>query len=68
MRRAALFLLLLAIARPAAAQQPFTVGPVTAAPGTVAAGTIEIAARAGDTGTRSPSPSSTAPLRDRSSR
>ncbi|HVL70032.1 MAG TPA: M14 family metallopeptidase [Vicinamibacterales bacterium] len=41
----------LAVAAPAAAQQPFTVGPVTAQPGTTASGTIEIAARAGDQGT-----------------
>jgi predicted deacylase len=54
MRRAALILLLLAIARSASAQQAFTVGPVTAQPGTVAAGTIQIGARAGDTGTTIP--------------
>jgi predicted deacylase len=54
MRRATLVLLLLATARPASAQQAFTVGPVTAQPGTVAAGTIQIAARAGDSGTTIP--------------
>jgi len=53
MLRAALFVLLLAVAHPAAAQ-PFTVGPVTAAPGTAAAGTVEVAARTGDTGTSIP--------------
>jgi predicted deacylase len=53
MLRAAL-LLLLVLARPAAAQQPFTVGPVTASPGTVAAGSVQVAARAGDAGTSIP--------------
>lgn len=38
----------------AAAQQPFTVGPVTARPGAVASGTIQIAARPGDEGTTLP--------------
>ena len=54
MRRAALILLLLALALPASAQQAFTIGPVTAQPGTTAAGTIQIAARAGDSGTTIP--------------
>jgi predicted deacylase len=54
MRRAALILLLLALARPASAQQAITIGPVTAQPGTVAAGTIQIAARSGDSGTTIP--------------
>lgn len=54
MRRAALILLLLGLARPASAQQPITVGPVTAQPGSTAAGTIQIAARAGDSGTTIP--------------
>ena len=54
MRRAALLLLLLAIARPASAQQAFSVGPVTAQPGTAAAGTIQIAPRPGDGGTAIP--------------
>jgi predicted deacylase len=58
MRRVLLILLLIvtvsAMARPAAAQQAFTVGPVTAPPGTVAAGTIQVAARAGDAGTTIP--------------
>ena len=54
MRRAALILLLLALALPASAQQAFTVGPVTAQPGTTAAGTIQIAARVGDSGTTIP--------------
>lgn len=54
MPRAALILLLLVMARPALAPQPFTVGPVTAQPGTVAAGTIQIAPRAGDSGTTIP--------------
>ena len=43
-----------AMARPAAAQQAFTVGPVTAPPGAIAAGTIQVAARAGDAGTTIP--------------
>ena len=43
-----------AAAAPAAAQQPFTVGPVTAAPGTTVSGTIQIAARPGDDGTSLP--------------
>ena len=38
----------------AAAQQPFTVGPVTAAPGAIASGTLQVAARAGDEGTTLP--------------
>lgn len=54
MRRAALILILLALARPASAQQAVTIGPVTAQPGTIAAGSIEIAARAGDSGTTIP--------------
>jgi predicted deacylase len=54
MRRAALILLLLVLARPASAQQAVTIGPVTAQPGTIAAGTIEIAARPGDSGTTIP--------------
>ena len=54
MRRAALILLLLAMTRPALAQQPFPVRPVTAQPGTVAAGTLQIAPRAGDAGTTIP--------------
>lgn len=54
MPRAVLILLLLAVARPALAQQAFTVGPVTAPPGTVAAGTIQVAARQGDAGTTIP--------------
>lgn len=44
----------LVIPAEAAAQQPFTVGPVTAPPGTTASGTIQIAARAGDEGTTLP--------------
>lgn len=54
MLRAALVLLLLAVVRPALAQQPFTIGPVTAAPGTASAGTIQVAARSGDDGTSIP--------------
>jgi predicted deacylase len=54
MRPAALVLVLLALARPALAQQSFTVGPVTAPPGAAAAGTLEVPARAGDTGTSIP--------------
>ena len=54
MRRAALILLLLALARPASAQQAFTVGPVTAQAGTLAAGMLQVAARAGDSGTTIP--------------
>jgi predicted deacylase len=54
MRRAAFILLLIAMARPALAKQSFTVGPVTAEAGTVASGTIQIAPRAGDTGTTIP--------------
>ena len=54
MRRAALVLLCLVIARPASAQQAFAAGPVTAAPGTIAAGTIQVPARAGDSGTTIP--------------
>src|SRR5688572_6191574 len=54
MRRAALVLVLLALARPALSQQSFTVGPVTAPPGAAAAGTLEVPARAGDTGTSIP--------------
>jgi predicted deacylase len=54
MRRVMFILLLLATARPASAQQAFTVGPVTALPGTIAAGTIQIAPRAGDAGTTIP--------------
>jgi predicted deacylase len=38
----------------AAAQQPFTIGPVTAAPGTTASGTLTVAARGGDEGTTVP--------------
>jgi predicted deacylase len=38
----------------AAAQEPFSVGPVTAAPGTLASGTIDIPARGGDAGTTIP--------------
>jgi uncharacterized protein len=44
----------LAVATPAAAQSPFTVGEVTAAPGTTASGTLRIAPRAGDSGTEVP--------------
>ena len=54
MRRVALVLMLLALARPALSQQSFTVGPVTAPPGAAAAGTLEVPARAGDTGTSIP--------------
>lgn len=54
MLRAAFVLLLLAVVRPAHAQQPFTIGPVTAAPGTAAAGTLEVAGRSGDAGTSIP--------------
>ena len=54
MRRAALLLLLLAVSRPALAQQPFTVGGVTAGPGGVAGGTFDVPARAGDSGTTIP--------------
>ena len=54
MRRAVLVLLLLAAARPALAQAPFTAGPVTAAPGTIAAGAIAVPAAAGDAGTTIP--------------
>jgi predicted deacylase len=54
MRRVAPVLIVLTLARPAVAQQSFTVGPVTAPPGTAAAGTLEVPARAGDTGTSIP--------------
>jgi predicted deacylase len=54
MRRATLILLFLVTARPASAQQAITIGPVTAQPGTLAAGTIQVAARAGDSGTTIP--------------
>ena len=54
MRRGALVLLCLVIARPASAQQAVAVGPVTAAPGTIAAGTIQVPARSGDRGTTIP--------------
>lgn len=54
MRLAAAFIVLLICASTAAAQAPFTVGPVTAAPGTTAAGTLDVAPRAGDNGTTIP--------------
>ncbi|HET7697301.1 MAG TPA: M14 family metallopeptidase [Vicinamibacterales bacterium] len=54
MRRIALLILLLAVSRSAAAQQPITVGGVTAAPGAVASGTLDVPARAGDSGTTIP--------------
>ena len=54
MRWATLVCLLLVLARPAAAQQGFAVGPVTAAPGTAAAGTLDVPARGGDSGTTIP--------------
>ena len=44
----------LVIPSAAAAQQPFTVGPVSAPPGTTASGTIQIPARSGDQGTTLP--------------
>ena len=43
-----------AVTAGAAAQQPFTVGPISAQPGTVASGTIQIPARPGDEGTTLP--------------
>ena len=54
MRPVVLVFMLLALARPALAQQSFTVGPVTAPPGAAAAGTLEVPARAGDSGTSIP--------------
>jgi predicted deacylase len=54
MRRVALLILLLAVSRSVFAQQPFAVGPVIAAPGAVAGGTLDVAPRAGDTGTSIP--------------
>src|SRR5687767_730325 len=47
-------LLVLLLATPARAQQPFTVGPVTAAAGTIASGELTVAPRAGDQGTTIP--------------
>ena len=46
--------MLLALPVSSAGQAPLTVGAVTAAPGTIAAGALEVAARAGDTGTTIP--------------
>jgi uncharacterized protein len=54
MRGAAILFLLLAAARPAMAQQPFSVGPVTAAAGAAIAGTLDVPARGGDGGTTIP--------------
>lgn len=54
MRRIAPLFLLLAVCRPAFAQQPFTVGSIAAAPGAVASGDLEVPARAGDSGTTIP--------------
>ncbi len=54
MRLAAAVILLVLSASSAAAQAPFTVGPVTAAPGTTVAGTLDVEARAGDSGTTIP--------------
>jgi predicted deacylase len=52
--RPAILIALLLSASAASAQSSFSVGKVSAAPGTIAAGTLEIAARAGDTGTSIP--------------
>jgi predicted deacylase len=52
--RVVLTLLLVLCATAVSAQPGFTVGSVTAAPGSIASGTLDIAARAGDSGTTIP--------------
>jgi predicted deacylase len=52
--RVVLTLLLVLCATTVSAQPGFTVGSVTAAPGSIASGTLDIAARAGDSGTTIP--------------
>jgi len=54
MRLALTLLFLVLCATRASAQSGFSVGSVTAAPGTIASGTLDIAARAGDSGTTIP--------------
>ena len=53
-RSAVALMLTLGVATIAAAQQPFTIGPVTAAPGTSATGTLQVPAAGGDQGTTLP--------------
>lgn len=54
MKTAAALVFTLGVAAVAAAQQPFTIGPVTAAAGTVATGTLQVPAAGGDQGTTLP--------------
>lgn len=54
MKTVSALVLTLGMSAAAAAQQPFTIGPVTAAPGTVASGTLQVPAARGDQGTTLP--------------
>jgi uncharacterized protein len=54
MKLVAYAVVMMLVAVPVAAQNPFSLGGVTAAPGTTVSGTLRIAPRAGDSGTEIP--------------